>query len=113
MNCYESRMSTEPWRERLRAAIAARISDGTESYSSLARKAKRGLNFFQQYVRTDRDPSVENLLVLCHWLEVSPVYILLGLDVTPEEEEFLLLVSRLSPSGRGHLKKVLEELSEP
>lgn len=112
-------MMDNGWRARLRAVIAERVKDKRENYTSLARKGGKGTNFVEQYVNTDRAPSLENLLVLGKILDVSPIYILLGFEITPEEEEFLRLVSRLSPSGREYLlatgrqMKALEDQAQP
>ena len=101
------------WRQRLRAAIAKRCEEPNVNYVTLAAEANKGLNFVQQYVSTERVPSVENLLILARILRVSPVYLLIGVDITPEEEEFLQLVSKLPASGRTHLRKMLEGLMRP
>lgn len=102
-------MRNDDWRKRLRAAIADRIADGKENYTSLAVKAGKGVNFVQQYVKTDRAPSIENLMVLGEILNVSPIYILSGLNITPEDEHFLHLLANQPPQARAYLRKLLEE----
>ena len=104
-------MVDDGWRVRLRATIAERTKDTKkENYSTLARKAGKGQNFFEQYVNTERVPSLENLLVLCDVLGVSYIYIVSGFDITPEEEEFLRIVSQLSPTGRQYLRQTVERM---
>jgi lambda repressor-like predicted transcriptional regulator len=94
------------WRNRLIAAIKA---DG-RSLRSISRTAKLGPNFVNQLVKSSRIPGVDQFLRLTTVLGVSPTKILIGVEMTPEDEELLLLAARLSDEGRAHLLSLFQEI---
>lgn len=101
-------MIDDGWRTRLRAAIAKAVEQDGVDYITLAKDAKRGRNFVQQYATTDKVPSVVNFLLVCEVVKVAPVQILLGLDVTPEDQEFLLYLSKQPADERANLMRLLK-----
>lgn len=104
-------MIDDGWRVRLRAVIAERTKDiKKENYTTLAKKAGKGDNFVGQYVTSDRVPSLENLLILCEILNVSYIYILSGFEITPEEVEFVRIVSHLSPAARQWVRQTVLQM---
>lgn len=94
------------WRKRFIAAIEA----DDRSLRSISLAAKLGPNFLSQLIKTGRAPAVDNFLKLTTALGVSPTKILLGVEMTPEDDELLRLSARLSKKGRAELLSLFQEL---
>lgn len=99
--CYKSRMSTiaGKWRERLVEAIAA---DG-RPHRAISLAAGLGANYVSQLVTEGRGPTAASLIKLLNTLKVSPTYIITGVEVTPEHDEFLSVLMSLSAERRAKL----------
>lgn len=82
------RTGMNEWRDRLAKAIEER----GETMRSVSLKAGLGANYVHGILKDEKDPTVERLLAICQALNVSPAYILLGSETTPEVEAILLLM---------------------
>lgn len=93
-------MNTHGWRERLAAAVKA---DGRSMRAlSLALGGSEG--YVHSILKDEKEPGIERLLALCEVLNVSPAYILLGLDVSPEGQ-------RLIAALRGNRERIQAALA--
>lgn len=100
----------EKWRDRLIEAIN---KDG-RSHRSLSLEAGLGPNYVNQLLAPNsRGPTASALIKLLAALKVSPTYIISGSAITPEHEELLYLVSRMSPASRSKLVDFLRSDTTP
>jgi transcriptional regulator with XRE-family HTH domain len=82
---------------RLEETIAARIAAGGD-YISLASKGGLRRNYIQQFVKLrDREPGLEHFLKMCVALDVSPIWVLTGVQMSPRVQEFLELLNQIPP----------------
>jgi transcriptional regulator with XRE-family HTH domain len=75
-------MKNTEWRTRL----AEEIDRKGMKMRSVSLRAKLGPGYVHSILSAGKDPTIENLLRVCDVLGVSPIYILMGHDVTPEDE---------------------------
>jgi transcriptional regulator with XRE-family HTH domain len=87
------------WLERLRAAIKA---DG-RSMRAVSQSAGLGANYLSEVLNKGKEPGVEKLAKVCEALNVSLTYIITGVQLDRESEEYLLTLSELPASERQSL----------
>lgn len=84
-------MNHPPWKQRL----LDRIASDRRSERAISLASGLGENYVNQ-IKTTRDGvGVEALLKLCKTLNVSVAYILLGVKMSPVEQDVLTIYSRL------------------
>lgn len=96
------KQTTTGWRERLKDAIER----SGKTKQDIAIEAGLGHGYLYGLFKEGKDPSVENLIKICHALGVSPAYVLFGISVTPAQQELLELVS----SDPARLRALLDLL---
>ena len=85
------------WRSRLIEAINA---DGRD-YKAISLEAQCGENYVQQFIKEGKGMGVDRFVRLLRALgRVPSLYIILGTDLTAEDEELMALVSNLSPEQK-------------
>lgn len=100
-------MSNSSWRDRLIQAIDA---DG-RSDRALSTAARLGPNYIQQMRERGTNPSFEHASKLCEALNLSVVYVLTGLKLDADGEEFIRLASSLSPDQRRSMLDFLRAMT--
>ena len=96
-------MSEASWRDRLLALIEA----DERSDRALSTAAGLGPNYIQQMRDRGTSPNITQTEKLCAALGVSVIYVLTGLQMDREGEEFLSLAATRSPEERRHLLELL------
>ena len=99
-------MSEPKWQDRLLSAIEA---DG-RSWRAISLAAGLGPHYISQMRQRGTNPTLDAADKLCRVLDISLVYILTGLELDPEGEEFLRLAASRSSSDRRHLIELLRRL---
>ncbi len=85
------------WLNRLIEAINA---DGRD-YKAISLAARCGQNYVQQMIKEGKEPGTERFVRLLGALgRVPSLYVILGADLTPEDEELMALVATLSPEQK-------------
>jgi transcriptional regulator with XRE-family HTH domain len=102
----------ETWKTRLESAIADANTRGI-SNRELCRRAGVGQPFIYDVLKVGKVPSVENMEQMARALDVSVVYLLTGLQVTPELEELLSIWTALPPDRRQVLQQLVRQLKAP
>ena len=98
----------DEWMNRLEAAVAR---DG-RSKREISVAAGRGVNYLQQAMKDGKEMSASNLVSILDVLgSATALYVLTGLDLTREDEEFLRLVLGMDPKIRQAALNFLQDLS--
>ena len=86
----EKNTETQTWLDRLIEAV----EQSGCSMRELSIKAGLSHGYLYGVMRDGKEPTISSLISICAALDVSPVYILHGYDVTPEDSEILELLHR-------------------
>lgn len=89
-------MNEMQWRKRLAFAIEA--SGKSKREISLA--AGLGAGYVHSILSEGKDPTIERLLKVCGATGVSLTHVIYGFNVSPEDEEFLRLISEAPEQER-------------
>lgn len=92
----------DTWRERLERSIL----DRGKTLNAVSVEAGFAPNYVHGVLRLGKEPTVGRLLTLCSVIPVSPIYILLGVDASPGDEEILRLL-RDNPRAREGILAIL------
>ncbi len=103
---YGEIMNIDGWRQRLRAAL----EKSGRSKRSISLAAGKGAGYLHSILSEGKEPTIESLSRICHAIDISMNYILYGKEVSPEDKEFIELISKLSPEER---KAILTLLRRP
>lgn len=95
-------MTQGDWRARLRQAL----ENSGRSMRAVSLAAKRGPGYLFSILDEGKDPTVDNLVAICEVLNVSVTKILLGTDVSPEDEKILSQLG--NPERRRKLLEFLQ-----
>lgn len=83
---------TKNWFIRLREAIEA----DPRKMRQISREAGFGVNYVQQMLRDEKEPGTDHLARLLEVLgQRSALYVLMGVQVSEDDEEFLRIASSL------------------
>jgi hypothetical protein len=99
-------MSTETWEARLRQAIQERWVDQGRSLTELSLNIHNGRNFVSQMLTEGKAPRAKDVVNLAAQLQISLSWLFLGVDMTQEDEQLLMIASKIDT----HQKKKLLEL---
>ncbi|WP_153003601.1 hypothetical protein [Aureimonas ureilytica] len=102
-------MSETTWRDRLLSLIDA----DERSDRALSTAAGLGPNYIQQMRDRGTSPNITQTEKLCAVLGVSLIYVLTGMQMDREGEEFLALAATRSPEERRHLLELLRLMPPP
>lgn len=97
------------WRQRL--LDAAEKTGRSDRSISLA--ANLGPNALNEIRNTDKEPSVDRALKLIQAIGVSRSYVFLGVEITPEVEELVMLLGQASPAAQKGFAEFLRERQPP
>lgn len=94
----------EDWKIRLENAAA-----GTgRSLRDISLSAGLAHGYLQSILKTDRDPTIENLIAVCKEINVSLSYIMFGFAISAETEEILTLLENF-PNAREGILQILRD----
>ncbi|AGF74978.1 hypothetical protein BAnh1_11100 [Bartonella australis AUST/NH1] len=96
-------MNINGWRQRLSEAL--RKTGRSKRSISLA--AGKGAGYLHSILAEGKDPTIESLSDVCNTINVSMSYILCGQKCSPEDQEFIELISKISPQERQALLTLL------
>ncbi len=89
-------MAYEGWRERILSAVESDPRSG----QTISRAAGLGPNFISDLKNADKDPRLGSVVKLCAELKISLSYVLLGAEMTPEDEELFLIIREKGATER-------------
>jgi hypothetical protein len=95
------------WRRRLRDAID---KDGRKP-RAISLAAGLGPNYLGQLLNKDKEPGLEKFIRLCDELHVSAISILLGGDLSAEDEEVMRLLTRLDSGSQALVRDLARRLA--
>ena len=96
-------MSEENWRLRLSQAIEA----SGKSKRAVSQASGNGPGYVHGILAEGKDPTITNLMAVCDAIPVSIIYILHGLEVTPEDAELLKQLHD-HPSKREAIQSLIQ-----
>ena len=91
-------MATDDWRDRLRLEANRRCEGSRDSYRQISLRAGVNERYLSDIFSKGKMPTVPIFLSITEAMDVSPVYILTGLDMTPIQQEILSIFVNLSES---------------
>lgn len=89
------------WRDRLTEALDGR------SMRSLSLDAGLSAGYVHGILKDGKDPTVDNITAVCRALQVSPLKVLYGLEMTPEMEDVFRLWSDAPEAIRHSILQIL------
>lgn len=93
----------ETWRTRLKTALrAARLSQRAVSLA-----ADMGPGYVHSILKEGKDPTIENLLRVCEVAKISPAYVILDYELTPDLDELLRLWAAAPVEARQGILQIL------
>ncbi|ETS05888.1 hypothetical protein Q655_01383 [Bartonella henselae JK 51] len=105
---YGETMYINGWRQRLAAAL----EKSGRSKRSISLAAGKGAGYLHSILVEGKEPTIESLARVCHEINISMNYILYGQGASPEDKEFLDLISKLSPQERQAILTLLRRPSD-
>ncbi|WP_026088141.1 helix-turn-helix transcriptional regulator [Bartonella rattaustraliani] len=96
-------MNINGWRQRLSEAL----EKSGRSKRSVSLAAGKGPGYLHSILSEGKDPTIESLARVCHEIDISVNYILYGQGASPEDKEFIELISKLSPQERQAILTLL------
>ncbi len=100
---YGEIMNIDGWRQRLRIAL----EKSGRSKRSISLSAGKGAGYLHSILSEGKEPTIESLSRICHEINISMNYILYGKGASPEDKEFIELISKLSPQERQAILTLL------
>lgn len=92
---------TEEWRKRLEEAVQKHINEHQGSKRSISLKANLDASYVHNMIGGKlTDPTIPRLIAVCEVINVSPSYIISGIEMTREDEELIRYFSELDADGR-------------
>lgn len=101
--------TTSEWKERLQHAIM----DCGKSHREISLAAGLGPGYLHSVFVEGKEPTVTNVLKICRAADISVYRVLAGFEITPEDEDFLRLVSLADADLRRSLLYLLERGVQP
>ncbi|WP_336278512.1 XRE family transcriptional regulator [Bartonella sp. CB175] len=97
-------MNINGWRQRLKVAF----EESGRSKRSISLAAGKGAGYLHSILTEGKEPTIESLARVCHEINVSMNYILYGDNISFENQEFIDLISKLSPEERQAILTLLK-----
>ena len=104
-------MSTDTWEARLHQAIRERWVDQGRSLTELSLNVKMGRNFVSQMLNDGKAPRAQDVVNLAQQLGVSLTWLFLGVDMTPEDEQLLMIASKIDTDQKKKLLELLNSIA--
>lgn len=97
------------WRERLKEILEERQLSMREV--SIASGCGHG--YLYKILRENSEPTLDKLMKVANYLDLSLSWLLTGLDVSKQTEDFTLLYESLSPEQRERVFLLLQSMTPP
>lgn len=97
-------MSIDDWRGRLEAAV----KNCGRSRRDISLAAGLGAGYLHSILSERKEPTVASLLKICRATDVSVCRVLMGFEMTPEDEYFLKLANLADDDLKRSLLLLLE-----
>lgn len=78
-------MKKDSWRERLEKAL----DESGKSKRQVSLDSGNGPGYVHSILAEGKDPTITKLIGVCKAVPVSPLYIIHGVNVTPEQQEVI------------------------
>lgn len=101
-------MENNDWRVRL----AQKIEESGKSMRAISIAIGRAAGYVFSIMKEGKTPNAETLAKICAEIGTSVSYVLYGLDLTPEDEEFIILFSKASPAERAVILALLRSKND-
>jgi transcriptional regulator with XRE-family HTH domain len=98
------------WEQRLRKAIAERWTDKGRSLTDLGRAIGMGQNYVSQML-AGKAPKAQAVINIAKELEISLTWLFLGVEMTVEDEQLLLLASKIDTAQKRKLLDLLTSIA--
>lgn len=95
------------WRTRLIEAV----DKDERSDRAISRAAGLGPNFVNELRRSEKSPSVDNVIALIRQLGLSEAYVFSGFELSGADAELMRVFLALSPSNREALLVLARQLA--
>lgn len=100
-------MADEGWRARLAAAVAA----SGKSMREISLAAQCGPGYLYDILEIGKEPTVARLIRLCREIPVSVSFIVLGFELSAENEELLVDWALLPKEDRDPIRRLIRRRS--
>lgn len=100
-------MRDDDWKLRLEAAIEA----SGRSRRAVSLSAGMGPGYVHSLLREGKEPTVGSLFAICRELGVSVAHILLGYDMSSEDEDLLRSFARLPAEQKEIVRAILRNFA--
>lgn len=80
--------------------------DSGKSKREVSLAAGKGPGYLHSILKEGKDPGIENLIAICEKIDVSVIYVLYGMRITPQEEQLLTAI-RDNPEKRKAIFSLL------
>lgn len=94
------------WKTELRKAIDA----SGMSMRAISKAIGAGPNAVSEIFTTDKEPGVDKVLAIIDAIGASRAAILVGMPISPETEQMVALLSRMSPAAQQSALQFLRDL---
>lgn len=100
-------MSDSDWKQRFEAAIEA----SGKSRRAISLAAGMGPGYVHSVLREGKEPTIGSLIAICREAGVSAAHILLGLDISAQDEEILTLFAQVPEDQRPMVLAIIRNFS--
>lgn len=100
-------MDNEQWRARLAEAFAK----SNKSKRSISLASGNGPGYLHSILSEGKDPTINNLISICEAMDVDPIFVLHGIEATPEQVRVLRLIQE-HPAQAKAILSLLGESEE-
>lgn len=101
-------MSKDNWKSRLIKGIEAQ----GKSQREVSLAAGRGPGYVNSLLKEGKDPTIENLILVCRAANLSLAYVLFGFEISRETEDIVRALESTSPERRNGLLQFLQNENE-
>lgn len=98
-------MESSGWKKRL----ADGIRDKGKSKREVSLAAGRGPGYVHSLLKEDKDPTIDNLIEVCHAADLSVIWVLFGVQMSRETEDIVRALEDASPDQRQGLLRFLRD----
>lgn len=107
-------MENAGWRQRLARGIESK----GKSFREVSLAAGKAHGYVHAMLKADKEPAVDNLIAVCEASDLSPTWVLFGVQMDRETEEIVRQLAAASPARRKGLLQFLrdeaaESVAEP
>jgi hypothetical protein len=94
-----------------------RLADGVKASGKSMRKisldAKLGAGYVNSILNENKDPTIGNLARICEAANLSLYYVLVGADISPQDEDLLTLLLKADDQVKESVLTLLRNARRP